>query len=215
MIDIDVNILKEYVTPHGFVKTHKDDNGNNGILFRAYLDYLGFKNPMLHPRYIDYVRSPDGVKYPNYFYGNYPEHTTHFSVDNMTGLYAAYIFQGKKVDDLPVFRWNDRIWWHPNGWAVFLSARYPILKPVFFPLLYVMARISFNREMTDTTGRLLWWLRFRMLGYDKILRHLNKKGGLFPWSFEYYFVGNPNLPPSNNNHPIPLTSKEYFKQLGY
>jgi len=195
----------DFFTENGFVKTNPYDVGNNGILFRAYLDHLDYKDDKLNIGYMNFVKSPT---HENYYYGNYPEHTEHFSIDNMTGLYGERMYYGLDISDLPVFKWNNRIWWHPNGWAVFLSAKYPITKPLFFPILLVMALITTKRDLTSTTGRLLWFLRMNMLGYKNTLKWLNRQGGCFKFAFQYYFEVNH---PENINHPIYKQAEIYFK----
>lgn len=211
---------------NGWLQPNYWDRGNNGILFLAYLKYLKDNDSV---RFSDIAPAYDSERGRGYYMANPPEQTEHFSIDNMTGLYALILLLIKKykknndvenltlakkhLKELPIFLWNHKprkgrdIWFHPNGWALFLSIKYPLLKFLLYPLIMLMAYWSIvTAKYDDTTGFNLWYLRLKMLGYNRTLERLDNiilkkhvpkdsvpyylkpfESG-FNWSFSYYFT---------------------------
>ncbi len=218
------------------VSPNLHDRGENGILFRAYLEAWYAKlckipssqfskelGQFLFVTRLSSVMSSVSQQKINYFRANPPEDTTHFSVDNMTGLYYMSQPYHNFVDKLPVLYWNGRFHWHPNGWMTFLSAKHGFFKYLFAPFLSAMSAYSFLvGPASDTSGRDLWWLRFQMLGMrrteawansvlqnkvaetsgqtkDRLLYSGNGQDG-FVWSFAYYLTSGETI--ENEGHPL-------------
>jgi hypothetical protein len=165
-----------FITESCLVKTNREDDGNNGILFKAYLDYWRKERNRLMSKQVanKAAQSQYDLSTKNWFNANPPEKAPRYSVDNMTGLYAIKMLHGESLKGLPIFKWNDRIWWHPNGWMIFLAAKFCPLKYVFLPFLLAMAIYSCARPKEVTTGKNLWWLRFKMLKLSIFLTPLEK-----------------------------------------
>lgn len=189
---------------YGLVKPRLADRGENGILFRAYLDALSTKHGVIYDNPLKAFWSNFDTRV--HFSANPPEYASRYSIDNMTALYyLAWANDRKLLRELPIFYWNDKIWAHPNGFMVFLSVRIPMLKPVFWPFIFIMALYSALRPHNETSGKLLWWLRLHMLEMHKTLRFMEKviRRGLekedistthspYGFCFLYYFTNGLN-----------------------
>ena len=191
----------QFIDEYGLLHPKKGVPSENGILFRAHLDllcvmqsknfYLGWQEAIGHTSYKKIGTNKI------WYQANPPQKGPHFSRDNMIGLYAMHVIHGISVGPLPIFRWNNRTWLHPNGWAVFLSYKRPWLKKLLYPLVYLMAWYSLmHGKKEDTSGVLLWFLALSTLGstYARLLDRADKKRyfelngeSLFFWSYEYYF----------------------------
>jgi len=155
-----------YFDRSGLVRMERGVDTENGILFLAY--YLKLK--LLVGRHPIDLQAKDGInatmwmnwkKDETWYQANPPQRGDHFSRDNMWGLYFLYKQLCGHVDSLPVFKWNDRVWWHPNGWAVFLSMRNWFYRTIFFFLVLGMRKFSeWTRKEGETSGALLWWLLY-------------------------------------------------------
>lgn len=196
--------MSEYLDQYGLVRMNKDIPVENGILFRSYLDFfkmLNGKKPeeQLIPIAHTFVANRD-----NWFQANPPEEGQHFSRDNMWGLYFMLIMSGciPGIKNMPVFKWNDEIWWHPNGWAVFLSLKYLPFKILFFPLVWGMYKYSVwdNQDPDEASGACLWTLMVYFLyGIEPGLWETGK--------FKQYITYNHRW--DNFDNPIYLEVREY------
>lgn len=86
--------------------------------------------------------------------------TSHFSFDNMLGLY--YLLN--RSEKLPI------LWWWSEGKPYirteaifFFVLQYPRLGKIFYPYLRMAMRRSLAKPVSDTNGKHKWWLRCQML----------------------------------------------------
>lgn len=199
--------MSKYWDKYGLL--HPTENGSeNGILFAAYYHTLSKKHWGGYQVYTirDAVYNTV-VSYEDHRYqANPPENGDHFSHDNMTGLYALSaisIFPRGGVKKLPLMKWNDRVWWHPNGWMVYGSFKSNVFKYLSLPFLYLMMRFSMRKTDTYTSGKLLWWLIFHSLNLEWALPKADWKQ-----IFTYYFTNGGNY--NNPDHPmLDLANKVY------
>ena len=179
-----------YFDKHGLVFQLRHRETENGPLFRARLEvwrrHWASTPPddilPIHPLQVvlNCVESWDNHKYM----ANPLEKTQHFSRDNMYGLYmlASLNPHSSFLKKLPIMKWNNRkgtdkntIWWHPNGWAVFISLKSKPLSYVMFPLVALMVLYSFVdywRNPKDTSGACLWLDMLPLLGQQNIFWRL-------------------------------------------
>ena len=151
------------------------------------------------------------------------EEDTRFSHDSMTGLYCYRIINDLPVDDLPVFKWNGRIWMHPRDWIFYGLCRGSLMALLASPLLLPMVVHTFFKNKNDTSGKRLWFLRIKTLLLKKnnlLIKLLDKtiesmiylkhdeeriyndgkaRRG-FPDVFAYYFSARNSR--NNLDHPI-------------
>lgn len=152
-----------YFDDYGLMRMNKDVPVENGILFTAYHMMFGGD---LDWYYFLAMRSAEPYRNENHFIANPPEKGIRFSHDNMKAYYYLNLNIRGNVDDLPVFKWNDRIWWHPNGWAVFLGIKYQVFNILFYPLIMFLVWYSYKLSPpNDTSGKNLWVLCLDMLSY--------------------------------------------------
>lgn len=153
----------DYFDSYGLMRMNKFHPVENGILFTAYhrlfggdLDWIYFKA----------MKSAEPYKNEDHFIANPPERGERFSHDNMKAYYYLNKNIRGSVKGLPIFKWNDRIWWHPNGWAVFLGVRYKVFNKLFYPLIMFLVWFSYKfSPENDTSGKNLWVLCLNMLDY--------------------------------------------------
>lgn len=172
---------RKYLDSHGLMRMHPLIPSENGILFRAYYDFwesmefiaeygkvkIG-RGGMYHETASGHTAINMSFYQENlkeiYFRANPPERGNHFSRDNMWGLYCMHLMYGKPINWLPIFKWNHSkkerkrtVWWHPNGWMVFLSLRSRFWKVIFFLPLLLMRTFSFFDNLDeDSSGACLW-----------------------------------------------------------
>lgn len=211
--------VTKYIDRFGLVHPEKNKPSENGILFRAQLDLLCKMQSK------EYYPGWDAAIYhtivrANRYQANPPENGDHFSRDNLTGLYAMHAIHGKALRGLAVFKWNDRIWWHPNGWAVYLSYRSKFWAFVLYPIIIAMAFTSLVRgDKEKTSGRCLWFLTLMTLGknymwlLDSVEKGWRKEmepvgESIFFYSYEWYFSGGMRF--NNWDQPILEEIKEVF-----
>lgn len=153
-----------YFDSHGLVTMQKSIRVENGILFLAYWAKLRKLNKALTKDEIHIIK--DSLRHSIYFekgkmrfQANPPERGSHYSRDNMWGLYYLWDLVGWDVYELPVYRWNSRQWYHPNGWAMHLYKRGFPYNVLMWPLLQGMKSYSdWTQKPGETSGDLLWWL---------------------------------------------------------
>ena len=231
-----------FIDENGLVRPNLWNRGENGIYFRAQLDlWANFNgNVEKYGKHHEAIHATFDPTKENFFRANPPETTDHFSIDNMLGLYVmCHLHQPDRVASLPVFYWNDRWNFHPNTWMVFLALKYPILKHVFAPFLWIMATYSGMSPCSDTTGFNLWWTRLVLLDMGHTLHWLgdlieakmldcypdgdkcsttgNKKkakekldGNPWDFSFCYYFTHGWEW--QNFDHPTLLEIEEFLSK---
>lgn len=128
----------------------------------------------------------------------FPEQGDHLSVDVMTAYYWLHDFVDRPIDNIPLVRFNNRDWWHPNGWAVFLSMRNMWWKVFFWPLVRGMAMWSKFFNKGETTDKMLWWFRGHNLYSDGEMREAVK----------IYVTNDGNY--NNPDHPTIAEANKYF-----
>ena len=95
---------------------------------------------------------------------------SHFSHDNMTGLYCLYknsMYDPHTLSTLPIMKWNDRWWLHPRDLAFYFWAHHPLLGLPFLWIASLSMFISCYQEhkvrngniILKTDGKLLAWMR--------------------------------------------------------
>ena len=108
----------------------------------------------------------DMVIRPKWFDSN-PAHdndeNTHFSHDNMTGLYCLKQMQELERIELPTIRWNNRFWLHPRDTIFYSIMHTRKLAYLFLPIIAIMAWVSCRTERGRTSGKCMWWLRLQTL----------------------------------------------------
>lgn len=89
----------------------------------------------------------------------------HFSHDNMTGLYCMReLGLDRKLDfELPVYKWNNRIWLHPRDLIFYAALNRNFLGLLLIPLLLIISIHSLLKPREVTSGKCLWFLRFGTL----------------------------------------------------
>lgn len=146
----------EFWQPSGGLQMHPLHPAENEPLFRFYFNFWRAMND----RPLKGGAKPfhDETNYsPGHFQAKIPEKGSHFSRDNMWAIYMDRILNGLPIDDLPIFRWNNRTWWHPNGWAVHLALKYTFFKVVFSPLIVLMFCWSYVFDTDEkSSGQCLW-----------------------------------------------------------
>ena len=211
------------------ISSSRTDKSNNSILFLAYNVYLKQQHPpSLEARRYNAIKKTTYTKIRGYYDATpfqLPKDTMAdiggFSIDNMTALY----YHGANawpalLKKLPIFHWNGRTWWHPNGWTIFLCTKYPVLKyfPPFYIMIVTMMLWAATREKTRTTGFLLWAIRLEMLNMPW---HFEIFEALIPWkkienAFIYYHTMGYTNTDNLDNHPNVKAARElggYVEEL--
>lgn len=185
-----------YFDQYGYMRNHKDIPVENGILFRARLEvYFAYWCSRFPPYPVDVPVKETienailGGGWDRYI-SNPPEVPQHFSRDNMYGLYIlAFMFWPGIIKKLPLAKWNNRkgtdkltIWWHPNGWMVFLALKYKWAANLLYLPILLMIKYSFwdlKRNPGDTSGACLWFDMIPILAkqsplFDRLYRKMKR-----------------------------------------
>lgn len=164
-----------YFNDYGLLNLIRNEPTENGILFLAYYLKLKKLNHRLSAndqglalRAINNTIYWQWERVEDFYQANPPDKGLHFSRDNMYGLYFLHTIAGWSTWDLPNLKWNDRYWYHPNGWAVFLGLKSIFFRVIFFPLVVIMISFSkasreykwWKKKENHTSGALLWWLMY-------------------------------------------------------
>ena len=153
----------KYFDDYGLLRMNVDVPVENGILFTAYHALFGGD---LDWHYFKAMVSAEPYRSENHFIANPPEKGDRFSHDNYKAYWYLNLRFKRNLDDLPIFKWNNRIWWHPNGWAVFLAVKYKFCNKFFYLLIMFLVWYSYKfSPENDTSGKNLWILCLDMLGY--------------------------------------------------
>lgn len=199
-MEIEKQVVTKYIDQFGLVHDKPNDVSENGILFASYYRAIN-PNHNLGMAIIVTEYQKDGK---TWYQANPPEKGEHFSHDNMLGLYAAHLFMGLDISDLPIFKWNGKVWWHPRDWLTHIALK------GYFPTLISLILIpfmlfSFRSNIDDVSGRLKWFLRSLLLEKyfktkilsDLFIANLMKQyNGSLIKLFRYYF--------KNEDHPANL-----------
>ena len=170
---------------HHLIHPNPAEVSENGILFTAEYWYL---YNHLHANYLykTHLRAAiysqsrlDSDIYQFKANPSDPNPGSHYSHDNMTGLYAMMILAGLSIKELPTIHWNDRLWLHPRDIAFYNILQQRKVAYLAFPLLVLMCAFSCLRNRGATSGKLLWWLRWHTLiehfkGKNKIMVKLSR-----------------------------------------
>lgn len=128
----------------------------------------------------------------NLYIDNYPpERNPEISIDEVTGFYwLVELGQCWSVKEkLPVLVFNDKVWFHPNGWMILLGYRSKFYKFIFNPFVRFMNWYSeFTSKPGETTDDLLWFLRVEEGETDRYA------------AFVIYITNNGNF--NNMDNPI-------------
>lgn len=164
--------MEEYFDKYGLLRMNKDIPVENGILFTAYHALFGGQATGHYTCAHLFSESPK----EGYYRANPPEDTDHFSHDNMKGKYflmymtlpyASEEIRMKAIRRMPSFYWNGSMNWHPNSWMVLLAVKHRFFNAIFKPAIWAMIWYSFKfSKKSDTSGKNLWFLCDKMLGYD-------------------------------------------------
>ena len=137
----------------------KGEYSENGPLFSAHYNMLC--SLLGKP---EETKQPRGIIKDKWFDSN-PAHdndeNTHFSHDNMTGLYFLAMFFVEW--DAPTIKWNNRFWLHPRDTIFYSIMNYRKLSYLFLPIIAIMAWVSCRTERGRTSGKCMWWLRLQTL----------------------------------------------------
>lgn len=207
------------------ISASRTDKSNNSILFLAYNNFLNgeYDDSVLNAIF-NSTTNIKGWYDATPFLGpkNSTEAIGRFSIDNMTALYyltKKHSYR-RTMKPLPIFHWNGRTWWHPNGWIIFLCTKYPVLKyfPPFYLMIVTMMLWAATREKTRTTGFLLWAIRLEMLNMPW---HFEIFEALIPWkkienAFIYYHTMGYTNTDNLDNHPNVKAARElggYVEEL--
>ena len=225
-----------YWDEYGLLHTQRGVMTENGVLFAAYYwmlnykyDPLGYYDGFVGTSLRECLLSNVKVGFwfdPNPSDPNNSSHT-HFSHDNMTGLYCLHYLHYRKPQSelrfIPILKWNHEWWLHPRDvvfYSIMKKRRWAYL---LLPLLLIMSIISCIRDVSETSGKCLWWLRWSALELhqSRVVRKFAKyalsinelilrpKYGEHPWAqiFDYYFSNAGNY--DNADHPIRVQWKKY------
>lgn len=194
----------------------KGEYSENGILFAAYFwmahklrwqDFT-FDNQAKMERAVNRTIG-DGTFYnPNPAHDNAED--SHFSHDNMTGLYALADMAGYDNKNFPVKKWNKRAWLHPRDLIFYNIMKGNKVAQLFLPLIFIMAYVSCKKERGHTSGKCMWWLRLNTLKFrkdsllswfgsftlNKMTKLIKKEHGETGWQdvFSIYFA--------HKDHPV-------------
>ena len=157
--------LNDWLDSDNYIHLHMDPNVNqseNGPLFTAHINLYQNTNPDLKA-----ICGYSVLYNKMYFRANRLSSSTHFSHDNMTGLYSLCILGNyySLLRKLPILKWNDRWWLHPRDICFYLlcKRRFLWLSPLFVSVLLLASLHSFAQDKGRTSGKLLWHLRLRTL----------------------------------------------------
>lgn len=157
--------IEEWLDRDGFLHLHKNpeiDESENSPM------YYGLLSSVI---VIPYFLSLSPLKQGNKFRANANrEWGSHFSHDNMTGLYCILKNEGSEayMRSLPTVYWNRDFWLHPRDLAFYFWAKHPILG---FPFIWIASlsmiisciqkyKVRGNgNKIIKTDGKLLTYMR--------------------------------------------------------
>lgn len=194
----DKGLLHTGVPPRSF--------SENGILFAAYFYFKALEKSPLTPFGQGQLGYAILNTYSLFFNPNPSDNndeTSHFSHDNMTGLYSLMYYK-HSCYSLPIFRWNGRYWLHPRDIVFYATLRHIKLAYFFLPIVYFAAIISCMRAKEITSGKCLAWLRLTTLKDYHINKYVRWSANLcykicekltnFKEAFSFYF--------KREDHPV-------------
>ena len=136
----------------------------------------------------------------------------HFSHDNMTGVYALHKVANMPVDHLPVLKWNNRFWLHPRDLAFYSIMKGNLCSKLFLlpllALLLVMALHSCLKSQGITSGKMMWWLRWKILSLHTSV--IVSKISKISW-----WICEKILTRTHGKNPMREISSIYFKEEGH
>lgn len=181
------------------------DGSENGPLFTAEVALFSKLNEFdLAPIDVDNLKVSDTK-----FRDRYNGIPTHFSHDNMTGLYCLREL-GFSSMSLPIIRWdsNDsKYWLHPRDVIFYLALNNKLLSPLTL-LLLPISFLTFLRERGNTSGKCLWFTRFGTMSLSKnlILKAVGKMG---LWFGDFF------MEPEHGDKPLQDVFSIYFANAGH
>ena len=136
----------------------------------------------------------------------------HFSHDNMTGLYTLCKLIKMDCNTLPILKWNNRWWLHPRDLAFYSIMKGNLCSKLFLlpllALLLVMALHSCLKSQGITSGKMMWWLRWKILSLhtSAIVSKISK----ISW-----WICEKILERTHGKNPMSEISAIYFKEEGH
>jgi len=196
--------FRQWLDSDGYIHIKKNpaiDQSENNPMYEGLLAASG------HPVFGMFNRIHD-IKSGLFRANAHREWGSHFSHDNMTGMYCTYKskYSQYMVDTLPVMRWNNRWWLHPKDISFYFWAKNPRLGLPFLWIASLCMIISCYQEykvrngnkILKTDGKLLAWMRCKSFGMHRTLK-------ICTWLIER----NPKFGSWNN------VAKIYFREEGH
>lgn len=187
---------------YGLLHVEKGVFSENGVLFAAeywtatkHLDSFNYEFKPI--KLISNVYKYDSEA-EQYWFDPNPSHnndlSSHFSHDNMTGLYCLAYFTSFDLKNLPILLWNcvkpekqgrwyyklqkklfgTYLWPHPRDFFFYLTLKHNILGYLGLPLVFLTSLVSAFAPRDNTSGKCKWFLRYLTLA-----KHRNKLISLF------------------------------------
>ena len=206
----------KYIDKHCLTHVLPYTFSENGILFTAYMAALGLvsvaeaKIALHHTERID----PQGRRCfdPQPFDDNHSK--THFSKDNMLGVYYLRHFVGRDFKGLPNFAWNGDKSRNPIAGIFFKSCKSKCAYFFFKYIMYAASKITYKKERKHSSGKMRWilkWDLLQKLGHksarkfsSKNFEQAKKEHGISPYDDirKIYFTKNGEYIGVNDDHPI-------------
>lgn len=156
---------ESYWDENGLLHVKRGEYSENGVLFAAHCSMLKMLTGQAW-----YYKIPTNVVRSGWFDPNPADNNdinSHFSHDNMTGLYATFQMIYRNTKDLPVCRWNNRFWLHPRDLLFYSLMHNKVWSVAGLPFLFLAAWLSARKPRESTSGKCLWWLRLQTLKLHK------------------------------------------------
>jgi len=136
----------------------------------------------------------------------------HFSHDNMTGLYTLCKLIKMDCNNLPILKWNNRWWLHPRDLAFYSIMKGNLCSKLFslplLALLLVMALHSCSKSQGITSGKMMWWVRWKILSLHTSV--IVSKISKISW-----WICEKILERTHGKNPMSEISAIYFKEEGH
>jgi len=136
----------------------------------------------------------------------------HFSHDNMTGLYTLCKLIKMDCNNLPILKWNNRWWLHPRDLAFYSIMKENLCSKLFslplLALLLVMALHSCSKSQGITSGKMMWWVRWKILSLHTSV--IVSKISKISW-----WICEKILERTHGKNPMSEISAIYFKEEGH
>lgn len=161
-------MISEWLDSDNFLHTEKNpalDQSENSPMFTGLLSLFIKQSPRLS----EFFPITTFIANKSYRANRTREWGSHFSHDNMTGLYCIYKNRDAilRMRQLPILKWNNRWWLHPRDMAFYFWCHHPILG---LPFLWIASlamivsciqtyKVRNGKKIIKTDGKLLAYMR--------------------------------------------------------